>query len=461
MKRESCLAFAVALSLVAATGAQAQVKYAFEHAGSIGGLSFAISSSDLLHGLPASSVLLNPDLAGIAPGYMTINNMQPCGPSPINSPNADISGFHGASGDPLLAKMKVINGQAGGDLDVVLADFAWPSAVFQFDLAQPSDIGEIRIFAANTLNADGRVFQNYDVEISTDTNTDSKQRVFTPLIQRVITSSIACADSPPPPPDRFVPSGNDGSITATLTRVYDASSPVMATGVTSVRFTFWGVSNTLGAFQDQWLGAGPPASPECPPPDGVNPATYFDVEDFDGFKRAFEGTVLREIDIFPVRGPIETDCENNPDHPDCRVDPVCPPEVCDDGIDNTDNGLTDCDDPDCRDAQVCLVEICDDGIDNTGNGLIDCEDPQCFDHPACLCNTPWADADGDGDVDHDDFAIFQRCYTGPGGGIPTIDEYACSCFDRNDDGSIDQQDFIAFKDCAGGPDLPPAPGCED
>lgn len=31
-----------------------------------------------------------------------------------------------------------------------------------------------------------------------------------------------------------------------------------------------------------------------------------------------------------------------------------------------------------------------------------------------FCNTPWADADGDHDVDSDDFAVFQKCYTGPG-----------------------------------------------
>lgn len=28
-------------------------------------------------------------------------------------------------------------------------------------------------------------------------------------------------------------------------------------------------------------------------------------------------------------------------------------------------------------------EICDDGIDNTGNGLVDCDDPQCFSDPVC------------------------------------------------------------------------------
>jgi hypothetical protein len=123
------------------------------------------------------------------------------------------------------------------------------------------------------------------------------------------------------------------------------------------------------------------------------------------------------------------------------VNPVTPPEtICDDGVDNNSNGLTDCEDPDCDgfvgDATTCGVgacassgnlvcqtpdqvdtctpgtpgaegpfndascndgidndcddltdaadpdcaappEICDNGIDDNLNGLTDCADPQC------------------------------------------------------------------------------------
>lgn len=69
-----------------------------------------------------------------------------------------------------------------------------------------------------------------------------------------------------------------------------------------------------------------------------------------------------------------------------------------------------------------------------------------------VCPVPFADADTDGDVDHDDFAIFQQCYTGGNGGVPE----SCSCFDRVEGTSlgIDGEDFVAFKNCRTGPNVP-------
>jgi len=67
------------------------------------------------------------------------------------------------------------------------------------------------------------------------------------------------------------------------------------------------------------------------------------------------------------------------------------------------------------------------------------------------CRYPFADADGDGDVDQADFGIWQSCYTGAGGGI--LPDY-CECFDRvNDvsapepDGDVDAFDFVEFMNC--------------
>ncbi len=63
-----------------------------------------------------------------------------------------------------------------------------------------------------------------------------------------------------------------------------------------------------------------------------------------------------------------------------------PDEVCDDGLDNDDDTLTDCLDPDCAGEEVCLepqVEICDDGIDNDLDGWTDCLDADCLGNPVC------------------------------------------------------------------------------
>ena len=57
------------------------------------------------------------------------------------------------------------------------------------------------------------------------------------------------------------------------------------------------------------------------------------------------------------------------------------------------------------------------------------------------------DCDSDGDVDLDDFAEFEPCLTGPGGGLPEPD---CSCFDFDYSGDIDLTDFAAFQQAFAG-----------
>jgi hypothetical protein len=84
--------------------------------------------------------------------------------------------------------------------------------------------------------------------------------------------------------------------------------------------------------------------------------------------------------------------------------------------------------------------------------------------PTITCNDPFADADGDGDVDQVDFAVFQKCFTGSNYAGELPDE--CKCFDRIDnqgliDGSIDQFDWGKFEACASGPDVPANPACDD
>ena len=65
------------------------------------------------------------------------------------------------------------------------------------------------------------------------------------------------------------------------------------------------------------------------------------------------------------------------------------------------------------------------------------------------CYTPFADKNGDGDVDQDDFAAFQLCYSG--NGIPAPD--GCECFDRDKDNDVDSNDLTAFSNCGTGPSV--------
>ena len=67
-----------------------------------------------------------------------------------------------------------------------------------------------------------------------------------------------------------------------------------------------------------------------------------------------------------------------------------------------------------------------------------------------FCPDPFADTDDDGDVDQDDFSLFQACFTGTAGSA-TIE---CECFDTDNDGNVDEDDWGVFEDCASGPDVP-------
>lgn len=76
-----------------------------------------------------------------------------------------------------------------------------------------------------------------------------------------------------------------------------------------------------------------------------------------------------------------------------------------------------------------------------------------------LANDPFADVDNDDDVDQEDFAVLQRCITGPAWteSLPT----ECRFFDRNGDGSVGLEDMDAFAACKSGPSVPADPACDD
>ncbi len=75
-------------------------------------------------------------------------------------------------------------------------------------------------------------------------------------------------------------------------------------------------------------------------------------------------------------------------------------EICDDHVDNDQDGLADCDDNDCAFNYACGArENCFDGIDNDEDGLVDCDDLECLLNrlpcPGEDCLLP-GDEEGDG-----------------------------------------------------------------
>jgi hypothetical protein len=59
------------------------------------------------------------------------------------------------------------------------------------------------------------------------------------------------------------------------------------------------------------------------------------------------------------------------------------PEICDNGIDDDGDTMTDCADTDCATALECNLEICDNGTDDNGDGAVDCDDEDCTESAAC------------------------------------------------------------------------------
>src|SRR3954447_26612570 len=88
------------------------------------------------------------------------------------------------------------------------------------------------------------------------------------------------------------------------------------------------------------------------------------------------------IDMRRDMGDMKGDLCSDPNNcmlPECIGDPRCRilgAEVCNNGIDDDDDGLVDCKDSDCVDFPACKPHMCNDAMP-------DCTDPACVNNPKC------------------------------------------------------------------------------
>ncbi|MBN1495010.1 hypothetical protein JW911_04755 [Candidatus Peregrinibacteria bacterium] len=187
----------------------------------------------------------------------------------------------------------------------------------------------------------------------------------------------------------------------------------------------------------------------------------------------------------PDAGDAETDAGDGSTDPDAGDAQPTTETICNDGVDNDNDGKTDCADFDCvnhtgPNGMICEYQTetrCADGHDNDADGLTDCADPNCNNQSCgngCACvggeKTEHAsgcsdgiDNDGDTLVDCDD----PNCL----GYVNTIGGWACdattpgviietNCVDGVDndgDGNTDCDD----ADCDGNPACPQTEICND
>jgi hypothetical protein len=171
----------------------------------------------------------------------------------------EAGGFHEATPGGVVGGLAdLTDGTEGAQAEAVLADYDSPSLQVRYDLAPPSDIDHVHVFAANVTDpGDGRVFQHYDVEYSV-----SDDAAFQPLIGPVTTGPFGRSNA--------LPATDPNYIGATLTRIVGSDGGPVALDVDSLRFVFHAVSNVDGTFLSE--------------PD------------------AYVASIVKEIDVFEVVG---------------------------------------------------------------------------------------------------------------------------------------------------------------
>jgi len=251
--KKSVLTFALGLSAFASSPVFGTLVMQTQHGSGASDLDGLLANSDLLSGLIATK------LPG-DPGW------HPANPATLNG-SLDPNGLPAFTNDV-----------GEGGLAGLLSDFPGegePTKMIQYDLAGPSDLGQINILTGNE-GADGRVFSTTRILYSTNNG-----GTFLPLGGYV--PSLGGN------PEGYYQSDASGTVNtesrSTLVSLFDDGNVPLATGVTNLQFFFYAVDNTSGMMRDPFTG--------------VNPYTGAD----DGLSAAFVSPLIWEIDALEYQIP--------------------------------------------------------------------------------------------------------------------------------------------------------------
>ena len=226
----------------------------------------------------------------------------------------------------------LVDGVAGDQIKSVLRDYARASLVVRFGFQNPTDIGRLRVFAANltlpgNAGRDGRVWQYYDVYARSGDcsggacpagpgSTDGFDEFY--LVAEHVTSGE-------PGQMSNNPGTNPTPFEGTMTDIVNFNGDVLIEGATDLRIVFYCVSNADGFFIDPWQGYvndDPAASDACS--NSVLEESPV-VPSEDGYRKAFQASIIKEIDAFgPIATPVaDIDYDNDIDLKDMAAMQRC------------------------------------------------------------------------------------------------------------------------------------------
>ncbi len=305
MQTRAYLLIASLMILMPAASAGAEAVYTWELAPNFADLSESISDTDLIagfgvntNGLPLNEGINESAIAPFTFGIIDVVSevyswlMDTAPPGCLGMIELLPSdGFHPGlpPSCPEGGMSHLVDGVAGTACQSVLRDFGRAALVVRYGFDPPQDIGRIRVFGGNFNNRDARVFHNYDVYARTGPSPAGSEPGFNEFFQvaaNVTSGSYGMVN-------KDFPAEGQLSVQGSMTDVFDFDGNTLIEGCSDLRIVFYCVGNADGFFIDPWQGnasEGEGYQSDCPDVED---------EDTDGFKKAFEASIIKEIDVFP------------------------------------------------------------------------------------------------------------------------------------------------------------------